>query len=130
MMGRSRKILLCAVVAILGTLPLLAACGDPVLEQRKAALGQLVGQTEAELVRQMGAPARSFESNGHRFLAYVEHRSELNPWTAPWTQHGYRSGGFGGAEFPPEVLERACETTFEIADGRVQSFSLRGDACG
>jgi hypothetical protein len=31
---------------------------------------------------------------------------------------------------PPQPIERWCETTFQVAEGMVRSFTLRGNACG
>lgn len=36
--------------------------------------------------------------------------------------------GFGG--FPAQVVEYSCETTFQIVQDRVLSFTFRGNACG
>jgi hypothetical protein len=105
---------------------LLAACAPPF--DRPAFLASFVGQPETELVRRLGVPVRVFETNGHRFLAYVEQRSEVQ-------SVGFGvGGGFGyfGPSFgyyPSQVIERGCETTFEVADGRVLTWSLRGNAC-
>lgn len=67
---------------------------------------------------------------GHRFLAYAEHRSEI-------LSTGTGFGGFGEfGYFGPslgfsssEVIDRTCETTFEVVNGRVENWSLRGNAC-
>ena len=55
---------------------------------RQAYLNQLVGQPETELVRQLGVPTRTFETAGHKFLAYDEDR--------PSEIYGGFAGGFGG----------------------------------
>jgi hypothetical protein len=31
--------------------------------------------------------------------------------------------------FGPEIVQRSCETTLEIADGKVAGFTLRGTDC-
>jgi hypothetical protein len=117
-----------AVAALLTVLPLVG-CTD-MLAERQAFLSGLIGQSEADAVRSMGVPTRSFDVGGQRFLAYDERRLELLPaapvmppwgWRAPW---GYES------PFPNEVVSRRCETVLEIADGRVRSFQLHGNACG
>lgn len=104
---------------------LLAACA-PAFD-RPAFLATLVGQPDAEVVRRLGVPSRTFETNGHQFLAYAEHRFEV-------LSAGFGIGGFGyfGPSFgysPSEVIDRGCETTFEVANGRVVTWSLRGNAC-
>ncbi|MCW3477429.1 hypothetical protein [Limobrevibacterium gyesilva] len=117
------------LAALIVASSLLAGCAN-MLAQRQAFLSQFIGRPEADLVRELGVPTRSFDTSGRRFLAYVDRRVELlppppmwGPW-GPWGRFGY----YGG--FPAEVVELVCETTFEIADGTVRSFSLRGNACG
>lgn len=97
------------------------------LAQRRAALSGLVGATEADLVRSLGVPTRSYEAGGRRFLAYTESRIDVIPGFypySPWDPFPYAGG------IPPQVQQSVCETTFEILDGRVASWSLRGNACG
>ncbi len=120
-----RRLLALAVIALL-----LSACVDTVA-QRVAELNPLVGQPEAELVRQLGVPTRTFETGGRRFLAYTENRVDaypgaFTPYYGGWGPYG---GYYAGGMLGPEVVVQACETTFEIADGKVVSYSLRGNAC-
>lgn len=92
---------------------------------RPAFLATFVGQPEAEVVRRLGVPSRTYEANGRKFLAYTEQRSDV-------VSAGIGFGGYFGPSFgyfPSEVIERGCETTFEVADGRVLTWSLRGNAC-
>jgi hypothetical protein len=107
-------------------LGLLAACADT-LAARQAYLSKFVGQPETAVVQAMGVPNRTIETGGIRFLAYDERRVDVVPGMpgyGPWF-----NGWYGGG-FPPQVVERKCETTFEIADGSVRAFTLRGNACG
>ncbi len=106
----------------------LAGCAQGV--PREAYLAQLVGQPETELVRQFGVPSRTYETGGRKFIAYTEQRVDVVP------VGGFYGGGFGfwGASYgfagiAPQVFQRACETTFEVAEGRVLAWSLRGNAC-
>ncbi len=107
---------------------LLAACA-PAFD-RPAFLASFVGQPDTEVVRRLGVPSRTYEAAGHRFLAYAEHRSEI-------LSTGTGFGGFGEfGYFGPslgfsssEVIDRICETTFEVVNGRVTNWSLRGNAC-
>lgn len=117
----------------------LAACATNTGEERRAYLTSLIGTPEAELVRQFGVPSRSYETTGRTFVAYEERSVDVIPG-GPFFGgfggfgygygHGFFGPGFGGYAFPPQVVERACETTFEIGDGRVQSWALRGNSCG
>ena len=106
----------------------LAACA-PAFD-RPAFLSTLVGQPEAEVVRRLGVPSRTYEAGGRKFLAYVERRTDATPGGPFFGGFGYFGSGFGyyGA-FPPQVIERGCETTFEVAEGRVLTFALRGNSC-
>ena len=79
----------------------------------------------------MGVPTRSFAVDGHRFLAYLERRVDITPGTGPWAPFwGRWGGGSYGPDVAPAVVDYTCETTFEIAGGKVQSFQRRGNACG
>ncbi len=123
-MKRSFVPLLCAA--------LLAGCAPAF--NRPAFLATLVGQPEAEVVRRLGVPSRTYEAGGRKFLAYAERRSEVitgGPFFGGFGGgFGYYGPGFGlYSAFPSEVIERGCETTFEISDGRVLTWSLRGNAC-
>ena len=91
----------------LALLTALAGCALPNrLAEREAMLGSFIGQSEADVVRELGVPSRVFEADGHRY-------------------------GFGyGPGFPPDIIQRSCETTFEVVNGKVFSFALRGNACG
>ena len=110
-----------------------SACAPGV--DRGAYLNTLVGQPETELVRQLGVPSRTYDTGGRRFVAYSERRADIyggGPFIGGgFGRFGYYGGGYGlyGA-FPATVVERGCETTFELAEGRVVSWSLRGNACG
>ena len=122
--------------ALLAGLALLTACAPGV--DRRAYLATFVGQPETEVVRQLGVPSRTFDSGGHKFLAYLEQRGATAISGGPFLFGGYGYGygfgprfgyGYGGA-FPTYVTERTCETTFEVAGDRVVSWALRGNSCG
>jgi hypothetical protein len=106
----------------------LAGCAPPF--NRPAFLATLVGQPEAEVVRRLGVPSRTYETNGRKFLAYSEQRSELIEGGPAFGGFGYFGSGLGyyGA-FPTEVIERGCETTIEVGEGRMLAWTLRGNAC-
>lgn len=104
----------------------LAGCTN-LLAERQAYLGQFVGQSESVLVQRMGVPTRSYETGGVKYLAYDERRIDIIPG-AP-TYAPFYLGWYGGG-FPPQVIELNCETTFDVVAGTVQSFNLRGNACG
>ena len=117
---------------LLATALLLGACSTGA--DRAAYLNTLVGQPQTELVRQLGVPTRSFIGDGRTFLAYDEERSSTVYSGGPFFFGGFggfHGGGFGyAAGLPTEVVPRHCETTFEIVNDRVATWSLRGNACG
>ena len=104
----------------------LAACATG--PDRRQVLASLVGQPETEAVRQFGVPTRTYETGGRKFIAYDERTTDLlpsGPFLGGFGYFGY--GGFGG--FPPQLIERGCETTLEVAGGKVVSWALRCNAC-
>ena len=110
--------------------PLLTACAAPTPPvDRQAAATGMVGQSEADLVRQMGVPTRSFDTDGHRFVAYLERRVNVTPGSGVWAPFWKHWVTSYGPDAAPEVVDYTCETTFEIDRGKVQSFTLRGNAC-
>jgi hypothetical protein len=111
-------------VITLGLVLLVAACDPFELQHRQQALAAYVGRSEADVVRAMGVPSRTFDAGGHRFLAYDQSSQTITPPPYPW---GF-GWGYGGG-FPAQVVTWTCETTFEIGDGRVVGTSLRGNAC-
>ena len=104
---------------------------------RSAFLATLVGQPEAELVRRLGVPSRTYETGGRKFLAYSERRSDViggGPFLGGFGYYGSGFGYYGSGYgyyggFPAEIVEERCETTFEVGDGRVLAWSLHGNAC-
>jgi hypothetical protein len=108
-----------------------AACAYP-NPQHVAALNALIGHSETDLIRAEGVPTRTYESGGDKFLAFSRSRIDTIPG-APgpyWGGWGYGWGGWGGwGGFPPEVIQRDCETTFDLRGGIVQSWKLRGNDC-
>lgn len=114
----------CAILLVLTAL--VAGCVNQ-LAVRQAYLSQFVGQPESAVVRQMGVPARSYETGGVKYLAYSEQRINITPAFPSYSP--FFTGWYGGG-IPPQVVELRCETTFEVTDGTVKSFTLRGNACG
>ncbi len=119
----------------LGALALLAGCAYP-SKQHIDSLNAVVGKPETDLVRAYGVPNRTYDTNGHRFLAYSE--SHIDEYGGDpgfgfgyggWGGYGYGGGwgGFGG--FPPEIVQEQCTTTFELTGGVVRSWNLKGNDC-
>lgn len=104
---------------------LLGGCANQ-LAARQAYLSQFIGQPDSAVVQAMGVPTRTYETGGVKYIAYNEHRIDVIP--AGPTYAPYFMGWYNA--FPPQVIEFTCETTFEVVDGKVRSFNLRGNACG
>ena len=110
----------------LGLVALMGGCTDR-LAVRQAELARWVGRPETELVGIMGAPYRTYETGGLKFLTYEDRRVEI----VPGTPYYYGPGPFGyRGGFPPTAVTLACDTTFTITGSVVRAFSLRGNACG
>jgi hypothetical protein len=115
------------LVLLFGLIALLGGCGNDIAE-RQAWLSQFVGQNEKAVVEAMGVPTRTYETGGSKFVAYIERRVEIVPGVGCAPFWGWPYGCSGG--LPPQAIERRCETTFEIGpDGRVRTFTLRGNSC-
>jgi hypothetical protein len=115
------------LLSLLVILPLLAGCVN-MLAERQAYFGQFVGQAEGDLVRGLGVPSRTIDTDGHHFLAYSDRSVQLVPGMAPYYGWGHYGGWYGGG-YPAGVIERICETTFEVVDGKVTGFTMRGNSC-
>jgi hypothetical protein len=115
------------------TLPLLltllvAACAQgPTLQQR---LSTFIDRSEADLVAELGVPVRTHEAEGRRFLQYEQrrtvaftepgfHRPYFGPWGPRW----------GYVPAPPSYAVLGCDITFALRQGRVESFTFRGQGC-
>ena len=108
----------------------LAAAGCATGQDRRLVLASLVGQPEAEIVRQFGVPTRAYETGGRKFIAYDERHTDLIPPAPFFGGFGYFGYGYGTiGSFPARLIDSGCETTFEVSGGRVVSWALRGNAC-
>lgn len=117
-------------VAVIGV-AILAGCAAPGPSERELALSGLVGQPESAAVALLGVPDRTFETAGRRYLAFSERRLAAYPGFVPFGGYYRRYQGFYAARFSePAFVERGCETTLEIVEGKVASYALRGNACG
>ena len=140
----SRRLLRLVVLAapLLG----LAACQTPSPAQRRL-LDSLVGRPPVEVVRNFGVPTRTYSTDGHSFLAYIEDESSYFPGSGGFGYGGFGYGGYGGyggfggfggfdgfgyggfGGFPASYYSASCQTLFEVIDDKVASWSLRGNGC-
>jgi hypothetical protein len=118
-----------AAPALLLPLLALAACAQgPTLDQR---LSTFVNRPEGELVAAMGVPVRTYEVEGRRFLQYESRRTvafagapDPYPYWGPW---GHRRAYFYNP--PPSYGVVGCDITFALRQGRVESYTFRGEGC-
>jgi len=111
-------------IALIALALALSACAADPGVQRRAFLASLIGQPEAEAVHALGIPTRTYQTGGVKFLAYDERQAAVIPGGNLSGRGGYRD------VFSPEIVERGCEATLEVAGGIVRSWSLRGTVCG
>ncbi|OYV34587.1 MAG: hypothetical protein B7Z81_09835 [Acidocella sp. 20-61-6] len=115
----------------------LAGCAvGPNLHTQMAAY---VGSSEQSLVQHLGVPDKQITVQGVTYLAYDRHYEQLTPGAVwgqgfgpfgePYYGPGFYGPGFYAAGIPSQINEYSCETTFTVADGRVNGFSLRGNDC-
>lgn len=99
-----------------------AGCADTARQGAEQRLSALVGVSEQELVRRMGAPTRVGEEDGQRVVVYYQYWPDF-------AFFGTRSDD-DALQATPGLIDRYCETRFAVAQGRVEGFALRGSACG
>jgi hypothetical protein len=120
-------------ISILLLLGLLAGCAST-SPASQAKLNALVGQSEADLVHQLGTPTRTYETGDHSFVAYENVQHVVIPGSGPGWGYGGTYPTFGPASYflgdPPEIHNRDCTTTFEIGNDHVLGWSRQGAACG
>lgn len=91
------------------------------------------------LVRDLGVPDKQISMNGVHYLAYVRQRTEIDPGSpvfiggfGAWGPYGEPFGGYHGlygGSLDPSITVWRCETTFELHDNKVVSFTLRRKDC-
>lgn len=125
------RMALAGIVMVLGV----TGCAVPEL-QRHSVLQSMVGQSSVEVLRRFGVPTRNYQTQGHTFLSYIHTQENYSPgtWGGDWGGYGYGYGwgpglGAWGGGMPPMYSTSTCQTTFELVNDRVTSWSLRGDGC-
>ena len=114
------------------SLAVLSACAvGPTISER---LSTYVGRSELDLVSALGVPTRSYETGGQKFLAYEEQRTVALPSAYPTGFVGgpFGRGFYGGgyAAYGTSYAPVQCDVTFALREGRVASFTYRGQGCG
>jgi hypothetical protein len=122
-----RKALALAVVALAFVL---AGCATT--ENYERILQSWVGRTELDLVRAWGAPQRTYETGGSKFLVYSSGRNVYIAGTPP----AYTTTIVGGTAYtsriggtPGQVIGMRCQTTFELKEDKVIAWQWHGNDC-
>ncbi|HQT46599.1 MAG: hypothetical protein B7X08_04120 [Acidocella sp. 20-63-7] len=114
---------------VLASLFALAGCAiGPSLQSRMAAY---IGASTEQLVKGLGVPDKQVNINGEKYFAYDRSYTQVEPpmggFYGPF--YGPYAGPVFGPAFPATVDVYGCETTFLLKDGKVVSFTLRGNDC-
>jgi hypothetical protein len=104
----------------------LAGCTPP--PPLEARLQPWIGRAEADLVAAFGVPARTYLTDGLKFLQFEERRTQIVPVADPFYQPFGRFGPLGPVTFPATVVI-GCDLTFALRQGVVESFTFRGAGC-
>jgi hypothetical protein len=112
----------------LAMLPLLLAAGCETGPSLEARLAPLIGQRESAVIAAVGVPTRTYEADGLKYLQFETRRTTIYPGD-PYLGRSY--GRFGPPVLAPGpiLVTRACDMTFTLRNGVVESFALRGDDC-
>ena len=119
-----KKLLLSVVIL------LLAGCAASA--KYEAFLGEWVGASELEVVRRWGPPVQVYEVEESKFLVYSSSRNVTFPGSPPiYTTRvvgrTLYTDSYGGT--PAQNVTYACQTVFEMVDGKVMSWSYKGNDC-
>ncbi|QEO16771.1 hypothetical protein [Acetobacter vaccinii] len=122
----------------------LAACQVPSPQERKL-LDSMVGKQATDVVRAFGVPNREFVTGDHTFLAYIHQETDYTMpmggwgwggpgwgWGGGWGGPGWGwGGGWGGPGWGGGGMAYtySCQTTFELVNGIVSAWTMKGDGC-
>lgn len=92
-----------------------------------------VGQPESALISAWGLPQRTYETDTSKVLIYYSQRDVDVPGSTNTYQRYFDETGtafsesYGGV--PDQTFTYSCETSFEVIDGVITSWSFRGNDC-
>lgn len=120
----------------------LAACQVPSPQERRK-LDSMIGRPTVDVIRTFGVPTRQFTTGNHTFLAYISQETDYSMpmgggwgygpgWGGGWGYGGWGGygggwGGWGGGM--GTAYTYTCQTNFEVVNGIVSSWTMRGDGC-
>ncbi|MBS1014901.1 hypothetical protein [Acetobacter persici] len=100
----------------------LAACQVPTAKERRQ-LDSMIGKQAVDVVRTYGVPTRQFVSGNHTFMSYINQQTDYSMPMSGWGYGGW-GGGWGGTAYT-----YTCQTNFELVNGVVSAWTMRGDGC-
>ncbi|AQT04675.1 hypothetical protein [Acetobacter persici] len=125
----------------------LAACQVPTAKERRQ-LDSMIGKQAVDVVRTYGVPTRQFVSGNHTFMSYINQQTDYSMpmsgwgyggwgggwgggfggWGGGWGGPGW-GGGWGGGGWGGTAYTYTCQTNFELVNGVVSAWTMRGDGC-
>lgn len=111
-------------ILLLGALAL-TGCQVPSKKERRQ-LDSMIGKQTTDVVRTFGVPTRQFVSGNHTFLAYINQQTD---YTMPMSGWGWDGGWGGMGGGMGTAYTYTCQTTFELVNGIVTAWTMRGDGC-
>lgn len=85
-------------------------------ENQLAALRTYKGQTEKQVIAQLGLPSSAYDSDGKRYLIYTEENNAFLP--GGFTDHPTISSGF---------IHSSCDNVFMLEKDKVIKVGVRGN---
>lgn len=114
---------------VLAGVSLVTACASGPTKEEKVRLDALIGQTQVDVVRAWGVPSRTYEANGHLFMAYVDNETGSSAGSMNFGMGGWGGNGWGYGGMPASYYSSSCQTTFELVKGTVTGWTVRGNGC-
>ncbi|MDD0995319.1 hypothetical protein M5G20_05490 [Pseudomonas sp. TNT2022 ID1044] len=125
-MNAPKFLLVCCAV-------LMAGCATTAKYEAK--LASWVGSPEGDLILSWGPPQQVYETDGGvKYLTYSSSRQVYIPGTAPTYTTNYNpytnsatTTSLGGT--PAQSFNMGCQTTFQVSNGTISSWSWKGNDC-
>ena len=109
--GRHACVLLLAMAGI-------SAAGCATTGAYEQSLDAWKGRSDVDLIQARGAPAETFDSDGHKFLVYLS--STIVPFSLMPNTQGMHAD---------DTKSKFCTTVFDVSGGVVVGWALKGNDC-